>query len=394
MKKRFTKTGILLLAAGVLMLGFALLQLCTGPVRLEYAVCAPEVRHVELPAAGNESESILQPDTGLKPLWEAREAAMEQLGDTVRQMACAGLKTGVSFSAGVDRSAVGSLHGVDLCYLELCPREILSGRWMDNRELEAGRQLAVLDEELAFALFGSEEAIGQEIQFAGEAYKVIGVAAHSRSVGEPEQYGAYIPLRAASAQGMQLETLTMYALPSAAAGVDQSYTSVMGQLWGEGSFYNLRKQVVGATVLPRLMAFAFGMAIVLRLARLLRRLGSYFIAQLRELNRHMYLGRLLPRAVWRFGLLAICAAALLLITYGLFSFAIDPVYSFTEWVPESLVEFSAIRAVFWNLAESAARPVVVQTPSAARIALWGGFARWGTILILLSLALRRRISQD
>ncbi len=388
MKKKFTKTGMLLFIAGVLMLGFSLLKLWVVPGRLEYAVCAPELRIAEYTAADGSLQT--RTDTGLKPFLEAREKAMEQLGDAVQQMACAGLKTDVAFSAGAEKSASGALHAVDLCWQELCPREMISGRWMDNRELEAGKALAVLDEDLAFALFGSEDALGREVEIAGEAYSIIGVAAHDRSAGEPEQFGAYISLRAADAQGLQLDTLTMYALPTAAAGLDQSFVSVMEPLWGEGSFYNLKKQVMGATILPRLMVFAFGMALVLRLLKGLRWMGKRFMEQLLEMNRHMYLGRLLPRAIWRFGLLAICAAVLLLLTYALFSFAIAPVYTFTEWVPESLVEWSAIRAVFWNLAERAACPVVVQTPSAVRIALWGGFVRWGTILVLLSLALRRR----
>lgn len=388
MKKKFTKTGVLLLAAGALMLGISLLKLLAMPIRLEYAVCAPELRYMESARAEGLPES--QTDTGLRPLWEAREKALEQLGDAVRQLACGGLKTGTAFSAGRDRSAEGALHAIDLCWLETCPREILTGRWMDNRELETGRAIAVLDEELAFELFGSEEAVGGKIRIDGEEYSVIGVASHNRRMGEPEPYGAYIPLRAASRQGMQLETMTMYALPAAAAGLDQSFISVMEPLWGEGSFYNLGKEVMGAAILPRMMVFVFGLAIVLRLAKALQKLGVCFVEQLKEQNRHMYLDRLLPRAVWRFGLLAVFAAALLLITYGLFCFAIEPVYSFTEWVPESLVELSAIRAVFWNLAENASLPLLIQTPSAVRIRLLGGFVRWGTILILLSLALRRK----
>ena len=175
---------------------------------------------------------------------------------------------------------------------------------------------------------------------------------------------------------------------------EQSFIAAMEPLWGEGSFYNLNKQVMGATMLPRLMCFAFGMAIVLRLLKRLRALLSRFMARIRELHSHMYLPRLLPRAFWRLGLVALGAAGLLAVTYGLFSFAIEPVYTFTEWVPESLVEPSAIRTVFWNLAQSAARPVSVQTADSARIAFWGGFVRWGTILILLALASRRKSEKN
>lgn len=390
MKKRFTKAGWLLLAAGAAMLAVSMLQLYTGPKLLEYAVCAPELQRVELPVSESGGAPQFYMDTGLEAMWEARALAMEQLGDGVSQMACAGLRTGTAVSAGNEKSAEASLHAVDLCYLETCPRWVVEGRWMDNTELEQGRPVAVLNAELAFALFGSENAIGEKLEIAGGEYSVIGIAAHSRSVGEPGEYGAYIPMRAADAQGLQLDTLTMYALPIATQGMDQSFIAAMEPLWGEGTFYNLDKQVMGATMLPRLMLFAFGMAAVLWLLKRLRSLVSHFAVRIRELHSHMYLPRLLPHALWRFAVAILCAAGLLAVTYGLFCFAIEPVYTFTEWVPESLVELSAIRKVFWNLVQTAARPVTVQTANAARVAFWGGFARWGTILVLLALALRRK----
>ena len=64
-------------------------------------------------------------------------------------------------------------------------------------------------------------------------------------------------------------------------------------------------------------------------------------------------------------------------------------YTFTEWIPESLVELSALKTVFWSRAEDAAQLVKVVTPEAARSDFWGSTARLGAVLTLLGLALGR-----
>lgn len=371
MKKRFTGMGWILLAAGGLLLAISLFQLIRTPVLLEYAVCAP---------------------ASIDSIWESREKAMDQLGDAVHQMSCEGLQTKVSFSAG-GKSAQGALHSVDLGYLETCPRPMAAGRWMDGGEVERGDKLAVLDRELAFALFGSEEALGKSVSIGGGEYRVIGIAEHGGGVGDVEPYGAYVPLRAAAAQGLQPGIMIMYALPAASEGMDQSFIAAMESLWGEGSFYNTRKEVIGASMLPRLLFFVLGMMALARLLGLLRQLMARFNDQVRRMHSRMYLPRLLPRAAWRYGLAALFAAALLAAVYLLFSFMIEPVYTFTEWVPESLVDPAAISTVFWNLTRAAARSVTVRTPDAAAIAFWGGFANWGAILVLLACAMRRRVEK-
>lgn len=381
-KRRFSRTARLLIALGAVLQLAALLAFSTSDALLEYAICAPDVQTVSTTDGSSHAE------TGLEPLIEARDDVFEQLGDGLAALACGGMKTGASVS-GNGTTADAALQAVDLCWLETCPRRIAEGRWMDGSELKSGAQVAVLDADLAFKLFGSESALERTVRIADKDYRVIGTVKHRRSVGERDECSAYIPLSAVMAQGIQLNILTMYALPLAQTGMDQSFTAAMRDAWGDGSFYSLRQEAMGGMLLSRLLLCALGMALLWRLTNPLRSLARRFRGEIAEMRRHGYLRSYLLPSIARILALMLCAAAWLAAVYGVLCVAIEPVYTFTEWIPESLVELSALKTVFWSRAEDAAQLVKVVTPEAARSAFWGSAARLGAVLTLLGLALGR-----
>lgn len=381
-KRRFSRTARLLIALGVVLQLAALVAFSMDDALLEYAICAPDVQTV---SAADGSSRL---ETGLEPLIEARDDVFEQLGDGLAALACGGVKGGASVS-GNGTTARAALQAVDLCWLETCPRRIAEGRWMDGSELKSGAQVTVLDEDLAFELFGSESALERTVRILDKDYRVIGTVKHRRSVGERDACSAYVPLSAVAAQGIQLDILTMYALPLAQTGMDQSFTAAMRDAWGAGSFYSLRREAMGGMLLTRLLVCALGMALLWRLVNPLRGLAKRFRGEIAEMQRHGYLKSYLLPSIARILMLILCAVAWLAAVYGVLCVAIEPVYTFTEWIPESLVEISALKAVFWSRAEDAAQLVKVVTPEAARSAFWGSAARLGAVLTLLGLALGR-----
>ena len=81
-------------------------------------------------------------------------------------------------------------------------------------------------------------------------------------------------------------------------------------------------------------------------------------------------------------------------------FTVQPVYIFTEWVPENFVAWSSISKVFWNLTQTAAGLVRVGSRELRVIAFWGGalmaafcivFADWLIILFAGTDAEMRRM---
>ena len=382
-KRRSIPAKLLILAGAALQLAAVLMLLSVDPL-LEFTMPAPDVRHI---AATENRPAHL--DTGLKPLIEAREDIEEQLGEAVTALSVSALRAGTEVS-GNGTGARAALRAVDLRWLETCPRQLASGRWMDSGELKRGARVAVLDEDLAFALFGSEGAVGKEIEVAGARCEVIGTLHHRRGVGETEAFSAYIPLALADAQGVQLDVITMHALSAVSSGLEQSFADAMRSAWGAGEAHNLRKERMGALLMTRLLLFAFGMAALFRLLRRFAALVRRWRERIAALRARSYARRWLGPAALR-GFAALLLAVLLLAAaYALLSFAIAPVYTFTEWVPESLVSLSALRAVFWDRTAAAARVLSVRTAESARIAFWGTLARTGAASLLLGLALVRK----
>ena len=384
--KRFSRTAMLLLLAGALMQLAADLAFRGMDPLLEYAVCAPDVQKVVETAPSGEAQT--RAETGLESMLQAREEIADRLGGAATALSCAAMKSGANVSGG-GRDAAACLQAVDLCDLETRPRRLTQGRWMDSAELNAGARVAVLDEDLAFALFGSEGAVDQKIRIGEADYRIIGTACHRRGVGEADAFSAYIPLMAAAKQGIQMDTLTMYALPASSLGLEQSFRAAMEEAWGPGSLHSMRREAMGGMLLTRLLLVALGLALFARLGRGIKALARRFFGEIEGRRARLYPRQYLPGATARLLAVAACGAAWLAGVYALLCVAIEPVYTFTEWVPESLVELSALRAVFWSRTADAARLVRVNTPEAARCAFWGGLARCGAVCALLGLALGR-----
>ena len=82
-----------------------------------------------------------------------------------------------------------------------------------------------------------------------------------------------------------------------------------------------------------------------------------------------------------------CYGALVGAAWLLLDFSVQPVYIFTEWVPDNFVKWSSITKVFWSLIAESAKLVRIGTRELRVVEFWGGLLRWGLILALLGVAL-------
>ncbi len=124
---------------------------------------------------------------------------------------------GFAFS-GDGGNATATLTAVGENWFSVYPRYLISGRLLSADELQNGAHVIVLDEPLAFKLFPTGDPLEGKIQIGGEWYRVVGVVRYARSVGEYEQYQAYIPLAAAAEDGLQMEIVEVSRQPPAALG--------------------------------------------------------------------------------------------------------------------------------------------------------------------------------
>lgn len=363
--RRWRAGACLLLAVGVLLLSASLCGLAGVRDALEYAVTAPKGEK-----AAGEIDALIDAKKELEPA----------LADCTTATTIGGICENASVSAG-GQSDTAAVYAVGEGWFEVYPAFLSAGRRLTETELAGDEPLIMLDEALAFSLFGQEIPEDAKVELGGKEYRVVGAVRDRRSVGESTEHRVYIPLRAAGA----LDTLMVSAVPIPDTGARTLFESMLRSDWQEGgSFYSLEKEVMRRTILLRLGLLVFGLSGILALTRWMNGRMGRRVAAHREGLRWNYLPKLLPRMALDVLIALLGYGALLALLYALMVFSIRPLYVFTEWVPENFVEWSSLKKVFWNLTASAAKLVKVGTPQMRIVEFWGGLLRWGAICLLWS----------
>lgn len=372
-KKRWRAGACLLLVLGILLAGVSLVKLLSIRDVLEYAVTAPQ-------GSGAKDQ--------VKALVTAKEKLAETLADCTTATAIGGILENASVSAG-GQSGSAAVYAVGEGWFEVYPVFMMEGRRLSETELKNGDAVAMLDADLAFDLFGGDIPEDAKVTIGESEYRVVGTVRHERSVGEKAEHCVYVPLMAALETG--LDTLMVSSVPIPNSGARTLFESTLRNSWQDGgSFYSIEKEVMRRTIILRLALLVFGLSVIFALTRrmsafMARRAGAF-----REGMRWNYFPRMIPSLAGLIGLGILGYGALLAVLYGLMAFSIQPLYVFTEWVPENIVEWSSLKAVFWNLVSASAKLVKVGTPQMRAVEFWGGLLRWGTISTLWGALLTRR----
>lgn len=375
MKKKKGKGLLGLMLAGAALIAFALSRLLSMDTVLEYALPAAQA----ITAQPNEA-----PQDALERLVKAEKEAQEELSGSVSACALGGVKTGESVLAG-EGTVTATLYAVGDGWFEVYPQYLTEGRLIGADEQQAGDRVVVLDEQLAFKLFGGEETVGKTVTIEDEAYEVVGLIRHRRSVGEMDEYTAYIPFLCAAE--MSLETVQVGAKPIAHTGAAVLFENAMTNSFVSGGcFYNQEKEVMRATMILRLFALVAGLYWLMRLLAGLNGLTGRMIERFRERLSQEYLRALLGRLLLDIALCLMAYAAWIALVYLLLNFSFQPLYQFTEWVPENLVEWTSWKNVFWNLMRTQDRLVSVSTRRLAEIRFYGLLTRWGAVALLFGWA--------
>jgi putative ABC transport system permease protein len=101
-----------------------------------------------------------------------------------------------------DQNTSTTIYGTDLHYPDARNTKPEAGRYFNQEELEAAKQVAVLGPTVQRTLFGTgKNVIGRKIRIQGEAYEVIGVMEPKGSQGPVDRDDiVYIPLTIMSAR--------------------------------------------------------------------------------------------------------------------------------------------------------------------------------------------------
>ena len=357
MKHRFVFS--LLLAAGLLLLAAGLIGVLTGPDLMQYAFRPPESR-----------------DTTLT---RQLEAAREAMGERFPLLTLHGQKSGVTLSAGSASVNDVCLYMTGSRWNEVYPRKLISGRPVSGIDSEQKSKVIVLDRETAFTLFGEADPLGKPVTFGDTKLEVVGVAEHSRSLGETGSQAAWVPLDVFT----DCDLLVLSAPGATDASLRTAFQTGAAEVFGAGTLVSMSREKISATIMPRFALLVLALWLLKRWLKILGRFGSNQIRLVREKGKQCYFGRLFPYALGRILPLLLLVALTIGAGFGLALLAVSPIRAFPDWVPESLGDFSAWVSRFWDLVRASAQPVSLQTPEQAAVRFYAVLVRWGLLCTLL-----------
>ena len=326
-------------------------------------------------------------DAAVSQLLTVKREVADTLADCTSALAVGGVTEKASVSAGSVNQTC-AVYAVGEGWFEADPVFLTAGRRLTETELKLGDKVAMVDEQLAFQLFGSELPEDAKATIDGVEYAVVGAYRHRRSVGEAAQYSAYVPLLSANQNAR--DELLFIAVPVANTGARTMFESTMRANWEQdGCFISIGKEALRQRMIVRMLLLVFGLSVIFRLMRRMNGAAARSWTRFQEKLRWNYFRTAAPSLMAFLGICLIGYGALLALLYALAAFSIQPLYTFTEWVPENVVEWSSLKAVFWSLAGDSAKLVRVGTRELRIVEFWGKILRWGTLGALYGALLLR-----
>lgn len=332
------KRVIALLLCAVLIL-LCVWQITRVPSAYQYVLPAPSLPEEKQPS---ETENLLTSLADLSQNWTG----------IIQHYAVTAHASGVSFTGSETDSA--RLTGEYGSPAALPYRILTAGRTFYDHELENGSQVILLDEQLAIALFRVGDPIGRTVTLGQHAYTVIGVVRHTRAAGEKEAYGAYVPLLSLEKNGIQAETLTIWAKGVDGAGAFSQFKNDMSILAEKGSLYNLSQERARALLPLWLAGSVCLMLIVISVFRAFGRLVMRLYRDYLQRLEHCFAVQLVPRLLMYAAISLLALSAAIALFYGFTQLLMIMVNIFPEWIPAVPVEINDILFTWWQNVETSA----------------------------------------
>ncbi len=372
MKKNRLWFCFLALAGALLVMGYGVFSLSRLPGHFQHLWLPPAQKQID-------ATEFTQPTVsngGLQSVRETVEALRSQLEGACDRLTLYAVASPASVSVEEGPSVSARLEGLSGDGYALRPMALFGGRLIYPEEFDRGDRVAMMDEQLAVALFQYAEPLERNILIAGESYRIVGIVRDHKQVGDRQDYSLYVPFRAVERSSLTLTALCLEASPVPGSGGWAAFTAAIQSQSLGGTTLNLQKERMNATLPLRLLAVAAGFATLLVAVRFLNGQALAFYRRYKERLVNEYAARLLPWSLGRCLLLGLGYAGVLFAFAQLFMLLVNPVFTFPEWVPAVLVEPKDISAAFWNVWQGMADVMALRSPEVLRIGFFARLLSW------------------
>lgn len=316
------------------------------------------------------------------PIQYAMDDLISQIPDA--QVAACVLKEQYWVQTALGAETACSITGITPGWFDLYPHRISDGRLFGEAEINSGNCVALLTPELAYALWGDMQIIGNEISINGSSFRIVGVIEPMDQGMQTKYPGLYIPMQEAC-QLVQPEIQIL-------SGIDiqiNLFESVAKRYIPNGTAYSHEKECMTATMPLRCLVVIIMMYFLLHVLHWIKATVALGICRWKERYRHVYASRMILPTILLCMKLMTTFGIWLCFAYGTLRIAVEPVYVFSEWIPDDLSSLRSYIDTFSCAVHNWSALQVTQTGAVLHIRRYGTLIQMGCILFLSAMALSR-----
>lgn len=359
----------------------SILGLCLVVLGYGLTMCVDDMFQYILPISAVEPGN----NDNLKMYYEADER-IQSLRESLPVYTIAGRAQNLTVRGEGGQSTETTLYAVGKGYFELYHEHLLRGRLISETDVNKGKNVVVLDDEAELVLFKGDSALEKTVYIDGIEMQVVGIIDGKRRLGEAGEHLVYVPITSLYKNGIKTDTMEITAI-----GVDNTSSPVIMENtlknWSSsGSFYNLSKLKMGATLPVRWIIVFLGIKTLLVLAERANRWVAKQIEMFRNELQRCYFLQILGRVIWKMIVALIAYCILAMGMFGIVRIAVQPMYVFGEWIPESIVELTSIVDCIWNQIETKSVSIECASRLSVCLDIAEELIKWGVILVFLGCA--------
>ena len=364
MKQKKARYGLLLIILGVLVTAAGILSFLFVPDGFDYVIPAPEI-------------------SGETPV----EETLDKLKNTMESPWAAALRqqrVPVSAVSGGKQNASATVYAVSEGFFDIFHETLAEGRLLNRVDLESGTVRALVNGKGAQTLFTGGSALGRNVSAEGQTLEIVGILDGGFVPGETDDILLYIPITAANKATFHFQTLEIKTRLTGREEKAAAAAVLKNQLAG-GTLQDTGKLRLAALMPLWLMACAAGFFLLRFLFGLIRKLALRQRDRLREELRDQYASRVAPKAALRGLLLLLLFAGWLFAAWLLLSLIVTPLYTFTDWIPDSPADPASVIACAKNLLTASSSSVVCKNRASAALDVSAALIRAGSLILLAGL---------
>jgi len=311
---------------------------------------------------------------------------LEEMGSNLIQKAVsARIQRKPIHSVDMTSNTTSTIYAVNKEYFDINHEQLLSGRLITEYDVEKSNRVIILDEKASLAIFRGESPIGEPVLIDGVPFQVVGVIAKKLRIGETDTSVSYIPITFKGDNALQMETLEI-----TTKGIDRIFSPIVIEnvlrAWNpSGSFYNCSKMKHTHLLSLRWILVILGLKTVSMVKKaIMCSLHNCLREYKEDLKRH-YLEELILdiliqiiKYILAFTFLFVFISCIVLIAF-------EPLYIFSEWIPENLVDFSSIGNTLRKINDNHAISIKYLSKSVSCIELAGSYLRWGMFVCAMGI---------